>query len=82
MLGRQKQEPEPIVKKYQVGTYKIYQFNNNKYVIATSLEEAILVFKDYQEKDDDPWRGSTIKTIELITDNALSKSDGTNIVEL
>lgn len=82
MLGRQKQEQEPVVKKYQVGTYKIYQFNNNKYVIATSLEEAIMIFKDYQDKDDDPWRGNTIKTIELVTDNTLSKNDGTNIVEL
>lgn len=58
---------------YDIGSYQIYKFNDRKLVIATSLEEATALFRDYQENDEDEWRGTSIKLVELISDIPISR---------
>ena len=73
-MGKINIELMPKPKKiYDEGIFSIFLFNDRRYVIATSLEEAVSIFRDYQEKDENPYKGDTIKTIELISKDSLSK---------
>ena len=67
MSSKLKEALQGPPKKYEVGALAIYNFNDRRYVVARSLEEAIALFRDYQEKEvEDSWRGDHIKTVELV----------------
>jgi hypothetical protein len=80
------QRPEikiAMKKGYDIGLYQLYQFNNRNIVIATSLEEAITIYREYQEKQsEDPYRGEIIKEIELIDRKPISKKYSESMNEL
>lgn len=71
-ISKMLSEPE---KKYDKDRLNIYKMNESKYVIAESIEEAVELFKDYQEKEtSDTWRGDKIKQVELVSDSVISKA--------
>lgn len=63
-----------ISKGYEVGRFSIFKLNSRDYVIATSMEEAIAIYREYQEKEkEDAYRGTMIKEVELVEHSAISK---------
>ena len=48
----------------------VYKINNDQYVVADSIEDAIELYKNAYE-----WPYNTVKIVELIENNAWIKSD-------
>ena len=55
-------------KKYAENEYKIYLFNNGKYVIAKTIQEAISLFEDWKDPD------ININSIECKSKNPISRT--------
>ena len=72
-----------MTKGYDVAAYQIYKFNDRDMVIATSLEEAVVIYREYQQKEtDDVYRGEIIKEVELIDRKPISKKYSESMNEL
>lgn len=56
-------------KRLEYTLVSVYKINNDQYVVANSIEEAIKLYKDAYE-----WPYNTVKTVELIEENAWIKS--------